>query len=118
MVSHFTPIWHFFQSLKSPRFAKRRDIPVVLFGLALASSMVAFARPTAPLPMLDNRTTIMLALDVSGSMRNTDISPSRFVAAQEAARAFVKQLPDDLQLGLVTFAGSAAVNVSEGFSRK
>jgi Ca-activated chloride channel homolog len=108
----------FFQGLKSPRFAKRRDLPVVLFGLALALSMVAFARPTAPLPMLDNRTTIMLALDVSGSMRNTDIAPSRFVAAQEAARAFVRQLPGDLQLGLVTFAGSAAVNVSPGTDRK
>jgi Ca-activated chloride channel family protein len=80
--------------------------------------MVALARPTAPLPMLDNRTTIMLALDVSGSMRNTDIAPSRFVAAQEAARAFVKQLPSDLQLGLVTFAGSAMVNVSPGTDRK
>jgi Ca-activated chloride channel family protein len=51
-------------------------------------------------------------------MRNTDISPSRFVAAQEAARAFIKQLPDDLQLGLVTFAGSAMVNVSPGTERK
>jgi Ca-activated chloride channel homolog len=108
----------FFRSLQAPRFVRQRDIPTVLFVLALASSMVALARPTAPTPMLDNRTTIILALDISGSMRNTDITPSRFVAAQEAARAFVKQLPSDLQLGLVTFAGSAMVNVSPGTERK
>jgi Ca-activated chloride channel homolog len=108
----------FFLNLQTPRFAQRRDIPAALFVLAVVLSMVALARPTAPLPVLDNRTTIILALDVSGSMRNGDIEPSRFVAAQEAARAFVKQLPGDIQLGLVTFAGSAQLVVSPGTERK
>ncbi len=100
----------FLQSLLSPRFARRRDLPAALFGLALVCSVLALARPTAPVPTLDDHTTIMLALDVSGSMRNNDVQPSRFVAAQEAARAFARQLPAGVNLGLVSFAGSAALN--------
>ena len=115
-VALFTDV-AFLKSLVTPRFVARRDLPAALFVLALALSVVALARPTAPFPMLDNRTTIMLALDVSGSMRNSDIAPSRFIAAQEAARAFVKGLPNDIQLGLVTFAGSAQVNTTPSTNR-
>jgi Ca-activated chloride channel family protein len=104
--------------VRQRRFARRRDLPALLFVVALALSVVALARPTAPLPTLDNRTTIMLAMDVSGSMRNDDIKPSRFVAMQESARKFVRQLPQDINLGLVSFAGEAAVNVPPGTDRQ
>jgi Ca-activated chloride channel homolog len=108
----------FLNLIRPRRFSRRRDIPAALFIVALGLSVVALARPTAPLPTLDNRTTIMLALDVSGSMRNDDIKPSRFVAMQESARAFVKQLPRDINLGLVSFAGEAAVNVTPSLERQ
>ena len=53
--------------------------------------------------------TIILAMDVSGSMRATDVQPNRLVAAQEAAKAFVTDLPRNVQVGIVAFAGTAAV---------
>jgi Ca-activated chloride channel homolog len=108
----------FLMSLKRPSFARRRDLPAVLFVLALGLSVVALARPTAPLPSLDNRTTIMMAVDVSGSMRTDDIKPSRFAAMQTAVRDFVRQLPGDINVGLVSFAGTAALNVPPGTERQ
>ena len=53
--------------------------------------------------------TIMLAMDVSGSMRAEDVKPNRLVASQEAAKAFVNDLPRDVKVGVVSFAGTAAV---------
>ena len=60
----------------------------------------------------------MIAVDVSGSMRNDDIKPSRFIAMQNAVRGFIKQLPSDLKVGLVSFAGTAALNVSPTTERR
>jgi Ca-activated chloride channel family protein len=56
-----------------------------------------------------NQQTIILAMDVSASMRATDVEPNRLVAAQEAARTFLKELPRDIKVGVVAFAGSAQV---------
>ncbi len=106
------PDAEFLRRVAKSGFSKRRDVPVMLFLLALGISAVALARPTAPVPVPDNRTTMMLSLDVSLSMQADDIKPSRFVAAQEAARVFIKQLPKGSKIGLASFAGYAAVNVA------
>jgi Ca-activated chloride channel homolog len=88
----------------------RRVLPAVLYLAALALGVVALARPTAPLPVPDNKTTIMLSIDVSLSMNADDIAPNRFRAAQEAAKIFVKQLPKGTKIGLVSFAGYSLLN--------
>ena len=87
----------------------RRHIPPALFFGALALLLLALARPTAPLTLPWARSTILLAMDISRSMRVTDVKPSRMVAAQEAAKAFLSEVPPRIEVGLVTFAGSAQV---------
>jgi Ca-activated chloride channel homolog len=95
----------------------RRHVPVMLMGLALAVLLFSLARPTAmvTLPIADR--TIMLAIDVSGSMRAEDVLPNRLVAAQEAAKEFVRSLPRDVRVGVVSFAGTAAVVQAPTVSR-
>jgi Ca-activated chloride channel family protein len=107
----FHPDLEFLKSVSTPTFSRNRDIPAILYLLAVGLGIFALARPTAALPVPDNKTTIMLAIDVSLSMRADDIKPSRFEAAQGAARIFVKQLPAGTKIGLVSFSGYAAVNV-------
>jgi Ca-activated chloride channel family protein len=87
----------------------RRHVPPALFLLALAVLLLALARPTARVTLPWARTTILLAMDVSLSMRVKDVKPTRMVAAQEAAKAFLNTLPQHIDAGLVTFAGSAQV---------
>jgi Ca-activated chloride channel homolog len=87
----------------------RRHLPPLLLMTALAALLFAVSRPTAiiTLPMAER--TIMLAMDVSGSMRAEDVKPNRLVASQEAAKAFVNKLPREVRVGVVSFAGTAAV---------
>ena len=87
----------------------RRHIPPLLFLLAMAALLVAAARPMAVVLLPTNQQTIILAMDVSGSMRATDVQPNRLVAAQEAAKGFIKDLPRNVKVGIVAFAGSATV---------
>ncbi|MBK1616056.1 ABC transporter ATP-binding protein [Rubrivivax gelatinosus] len=87
----------------------RRHLPPALMLLALAALLLALARPTATLTLPLAERTIILAMDVSGSMRAEDVKPNRLVAAQEAARAFVASLPREVRVGVVSFAGTAAV---------
>ena len=87
----------------------RRHIPPLLFLLALVAMLIAAARPMAVVTLPSNQQTIILAMDVSGSMRATDVQPNRLVAAQEAAKAFLKDLPRHVKVGIVAFAGSAQV---------
>ncbi|WP_418321272.1 VWA domain-containing protein [Piscinibacter sakaiensis] len=87
----------------------RRHVPPVLLWLALALLLLSLARPTAPVTLPWARTTILLAIDISRSMRVQDVKPSRMVAAQEAAKAFLVEVPTRIDVGLVTFAGSAQV---------
>ena len=87
----------------------RRHVPPMLFLLALAAMLLAAARPVATLSLPSTQQTIMLAMDVSGSMRATDVQPNRLVAAQNAAKAFLEQLPRDVKVGIVAFAGAAQV---------
>ena len=87
----------------------RRHIPPFLFLLAVAAMLLAASRPFAVVVLPSQQETIMLAMDVSGSMRATDVAPSRIVAAQNAAKAFLAALPRDIKVGIVAFAGSAQV---------
>ncbi len=87
----------------------RRHVPPLLLLLALAALLLAVARPTAILTLPLAERTIMLAMDVSGSMRAEDVKPNRLVASQEAAKAFVNNLPREVRVGVVSFAGTAAV---------
>ncbi len=87
----------------------RRHIPPALFLLALLAMLVSAARPMAVITLPSTQQTIILAMDVSGSMRATDVQPSRIVAAQNAAKSFLAELPRHVKVGIVAFAGSAQV---------
>jgi Ca-activated chloride channel family protein len=86
--------------------------------LALAALLFAVSRPAAiiTLPMAER--TIILAMDVSGSMRAEDIKPNRLVASQEAAKTFVQALPREVKVGVISFAGTAAVVQAPTTSRE
>jgi Ca-activated chloride channel family protein len=87
----------------------KRHIPPLLFLLAMAAMLLAAGRPVAVVTLPSNQQTIILAMDVSGSMRATDVQPSRLVAAQNAAKSFLGELPRHVKVGIVAFAGSAQV---------
>jgi Ca-activated chloride channel homolog len=96
----------------------RRHIPPLLFLMSLAAMLVASARPSAVVSLPSQRETIMLAMDVSGSMRATDVLPNRLVASQNAAKAFLAELPRSVRVGIVAFAGTAAVVQPPTLSRE
>jgi Ca-activated chloride channel family protein len=87
----------------------RRHVPPLLFMLALALMVVAIARPAALLTLPSRHEIVILAMDVSGSMRAADVQPSRIAAAQAAARSFVADQPRSTRIGIVTFAATASV---------
>ncbi len=87
----------------------RRHIPPLLFLLALIAMLVAVARPAAVVTLPSQHQTIILAMDVSGSMRAVDVQPNRISASQAAAKAFVAEQPSNVRIGVVSFAGTAAV---------
>ncbi|MBI2769790.1 MAG: VWA domain-containing protein [Burkholderiales bacterium] len=87
----------------------RKHVPPALMLLACALLLLAAARPMARVPLPWVRSSIMLAMDVSLSMRVTDVKPTRLAAAQDAAKLFLRDLPREIEVGLVTFAGSSQV---------
>jgi Ca-activated chloride channel family protein len=84
-------------------------VPPALLLAALAAMIVAVARPAALVTLPSNNETVILAMDVSGSMRATDVEPTRLAAAQAAAKSFIAQVPDSVKIGIVAFAGTATV---------
>jgi len=96
----------------------RRNLPPLLFLLALALMMLAVARPMATVTLPTQQETIILAMDVSGSMRAKDVEPNRLEASQNAARAFVEQLPPKTRIGVVAFAGTASLVQPPTLSRE
>jgi Ca-activated chloride channel family protein len=92
-----------------PGQGRLRHLPPLLFLCALALLLVSVGRPAAVVTMPAQHETVILAIDVSGSMRATDVKPSRLAAMQEAARAFVDAQPRSTRLGIVSFAGVASL---------
>jgi Ca-activated chloride channel family protein len=86
----------------------RRRIPAAVLVLGLAVLGVGAARPQTTAAVSSSSTTIILALDVSGSMCSTDVSPNRITAAEKAATNFIKAQPHGTRMGLVAFAAVAA----------
>ena len=80
--------------------------------------ILAIARPAAVVTLPSQHETVILSMDVSGSMRATDVKPSRIAAAQEAARAFVAEQPKTTRIGVVSFAATASVVQSPTHSRE
>lgn len=87
----------------------QRALPPLLWLAGLAALLLAVARPQAALVLPARIETIILALDMSGSMRATDLQPTRLVAAQNAAKAFVAEQPRHVKIGVVGIAASAAL---------
>jgi Ca-activated chloride channel family protein len=89
----------------------RRRIPAILLAVGLAVLAVGAARPQATVPVASSSATIMLAIDTSGSMCATDVSPNRLTAAEQSASAFIKSQAGGPRIGIVDFSGSAVVLV-------
>jgi len=87
----------------------RRHLPLALFLLGLFSLVIALGRPVASIVVPSGQATIVLAMDISGSMCSTDIEPNRLIAAEEAALQFVRNQRSNTQIGLVVFAGFSEI---------
>ena len=90
---------------KSPKW--RRHVPPVIYLLALSTLVLALGRPVVTSRIAQQQATVMLVIDVSGSMIATDVQPSRIAAAQDAARTFIDELPSSLRVGLIAFSTEA-----------
>jgi Ca-activated chloride channel family protein len=95
---------------KTPRW--RRHVPPALYLGAIGALVLALARPSMVVAVPREEATIILTMDVSGSMTATDVDPSRLAAAQQAAKAFVAQLPAKFRIGLVAFSTAPRILVS------
>jgi len=89
----------------------RRHVPAVLLLTAIGALLVALARPTWTVAAPNERATVVLVIDVSGSMRATDVAPSRLAAAKTAMRGFLDKAPEKLRVGIVSFSDDAQVVV-------
>ena len=89
----------------------RRHLPLAVLLVALAAMVVGVARPHATVTVGREEATVILALDVSRSMSATDVRPSRLSAARSAAAAFLRKVPKQFRVGVVSFASRAVVAV-------
>ena len=105
------------ESVAPERPSRWRHLPTILLVLSLVLFTIAMAGPTHDARIPRNRAVVMLVIDVSQSMRATDVSPNRLAAAQEAAKQFADQLTPGINLGLISYAGTATVLVSPTTNR-
>jgi Ca-activated chloride channel family protein len=105
------------ESVAPKRPSRWRHLPAILLITSMVLFTVAMAGPTHDVRIPRNRAVVMLVIDVSQSMRATDVAPSRLAAAQEAAKQFADQLTPGINLGLIAYAGTATVLVSPTTNR-
>ncbi len=105
------------ESVAPRRSSRWRHLPAILLVLSLVLFTVAMAGPTNDVRIPRNRAVVMLVIDVSQSMRATDVAPNRMAAAQEAAKQFAEELTPGINLGLIEYAGTATVLVSPTTNR-
>jgi Ca-activated chloride channel homolog len=106
------------ESVAPKRPPPRRHLPAILLVIALVFLTVAMAGPTHDVRIPRNRAVVMLVMDVSQSMRATDVAPNRMAAAQEASKQFADELTPGINLGLIAYAGTATVLVSPTTGRE
>jgi Ca-activated chloride channel family protein len=106
------------ESVAPKRPTRWRHLPTILLVLSLLLLTVAMAGPTHDVRIPRNRAVVMLAIDVSQSMRATDVPPNRLAAAQDAAKQFADELTPGINLGLIAYAGTATVLVSPTTNRE
>ncbi len=99
-------------NLAPRRPAWRRHVPAAIYLAAVSLLVLGLARPTMVVAVPREDATVVLAIDVSGSMKATDVAPSRLDAARDAARSFIDQLPEDIRVGIVAFASRPVTLVS------
>ncbi|ULE32701.1 VWA domain-containing protein [Mycobacterium sp. IDR2000157661] len=105
------------ESVAPKRPSRWRHLPAILLVIALVFLTVAMAGPTHDVRVPRNRAVVMLVMDVSQSMRATDVSPNRMAAAQEASKQFADELTPGINLGLISYAGTATVLVAPTTNR-
>src|SRR6476660_572721 len=106
------------ESVAPKRPSRWRHLATILLVLSLVLFTVAMAGPTHDVRIPRNRAVVMLVIDVSQSMRATDVSPNRMAAAQEASKQFADELTPGINLGLISYAGTATVLVSPTTGRE
>ncbi len=106
------------ESVAPKRPTRWRHLPAILLVTALVFLTVAMAGPTHDVRIPRNRAVVMLVMDVSQSMRATDVLPNRMAAAQEASKQFADELTPGINLGLISYAGTATVLVSPTTGRE
>ena len=106
------------ESVAPKRPTRWRHLPAILLVASLLLLTIAMAGPTHDVRIPRNRAVVMLVIDVSQSMRATDVSPSRLAAAQEASKQFADELTPGINLGLIAYAGTATVLVSPTTNRE
>ncbi|MGZ8802486.1 MAG: VWA domain-containing protein [Mycobacterium sp.] len=106
------------ESVAPKRPSRWRHLPATLLVLSMVLFTIAMAGPTHDVRIPRNRAVVMLVIDVSQSMRATDVEPNRLAAAQEAAKQFADQLTAGINLGLIAYAGTATVLVSPTTNRE
>jgi Ca-activated chloride channel family protein len=100
------------------RPGRRRYIPAALFLLGLTFLLVGFARPHATIDVPREGATVVLVLDVSGSMDAQDVNPTRLKAARQSVLDFLEEVPDKYRIALVTFSSRATVRVPPSYDRE
>src|ERR1700748_1393948 len=106
------------ESVAPKRPSRWRHLPAILLVASLVLFTIAMAGPTNDVRIPRNRAVVMLVIDVSQSMRATDVEPNRMAAAQDAAKQFADELTPGINLGLIAYAGTATVLLSPTTNRE